>query len=314
MLRINRSRFLGIVCVCIFIYFIAFTDSGSSGSDFRLNTEAGLLRKQQREQDLPLRGHLSDEDLTKKTNEELQGILESQSKEKMGTDEDGKPLGRVYREPEHDLSFKEKEGYSREEPKKQKQFGPSSTKPPKAESTDTPSRDLKPKPKPKYPKPVDSEKTLKADENDDDGREADDAGSGSDPGMDFAREKLMGYLKNPVVIFSKSYCPHSKRAKHLLLEVYNIVPKPLVVELDMLGERIPTVDDPHGGATLGKALQELLAEITSRRTVPNIVVGGHHSIGGNDKIWEMHEDGSLADTIKSYGGVKITSVDINDKE
>ena len=113
-----------------------------------------------------------------------------------------------------------------------------------------------------------------------------------------------------VVIFSKSYCPHSKRAKHLLLDLYKINPKPLVVELDTLGERIPSSDsDEHNRPTLGKALQNILAEITGRKTVPNIVVGGHHSIGGNDKIWELHESGSLVAEIKNFGGRKIISVE-----
>lgn len=310
MLRLNRSRLIGIFCVLIFVYFLVFTDSGSSGSEFRANTEAGLLRKQQREQDLPLRGHLSDEDLTKKTNNELQAILAGQSKEPIGTDEDGKPLGRVIQEPEHDRAMREKEGSPREEPQKQKEINTNT-------NTDKNTVDSPPKDKPKYPRPVDPEKASKKED------EEDEAGSGSDPGKDFAREKLMEYLKNPVVIFSKSYCPHSRRAKQLLLEVYNIVPKPLVVELDMLGERVPTIDDSlaplddehkNHGMTLGKALQELLAEITGRKTVPNIVVGGHHSIGGNDRIWDMHEMGALADTIKKFGGRKIVSVDVNEED
>lgn len=118
------------------------------------------------------------------------------------------------------------------------------------------------------------------------------------------------------MIFSKTYCPHSKRAKQLLLEVYNINPKPYVVELDMLGEKVPQSADPHDEShvTLGKALQDLLGEISGRRTVPNIMVGGSHSIGGNDKIWELHEAGLLAEEIKKLGGRKVVSVDVQDSE
>lgn len=126
------------------------------------------------------------------------------------------------------------------------------------------------------------------------------------------------------MIFSKSYCPHSKKAKHLLLEIYNINPKPTVVELDLLTEHIPisphhaspddSEHDSHSKVTLGKALQDLLAEITGRRTVPNIVVGGGHSIGGNDLIWEMHGSSLLAEEIKKYGGRKVISVDLYDSE
>jgi len=126
------------------------------------------------------------------------------------------------------------------------------------------------------------------------------------------------------VIFSKSYCPHSRRAKQLLLEIYKIDPKPVVVELDMLGEHIPTSShheaisdadhEEHSKKTLGKALQELLAEKTGRRTVPNIVVGGMHSIGGNDNIWALHESGTLAEEIKRFGGRKVVSVDVHETE
>jgi len=92
----------------------------------------------------------------------------------------------------------------------------------------------------------------------------------------------------------------------------------------MLGEHIPsslhhdeTLDsdhEEHGRKTLGKALQELLAERTGRRTVPNIVVGSAHSIGGNDNIWEMHESGILAEEIKKFGGRRVIRVDVNDSE
>ena len=69
----------------VFVYFVVFTDSGSSASNFRANTEAGIARMRQREKDLPLRGSLSDEDLTKKTNDELQGILNGHSQERLGS-------------------------------------------------------------------------------------------------------------------------------------------------------------------------------------------------------------------------------------
>ncbi len=92
----------------------------------------------------------------------------------------------------------------------------------------------------------------------------------------------------------------------------------------MLAEHIPSAShhdspsDPdhgeHGQKTLGQALQELLAERTGRRTVPNIVVGSAHSIGGNDNIWELHESGTLAEEIKKFGGRRVISVDVHDTE
>lgn len=155
-----------------------FTESGTTNSNFRANTEAGLSRKQQREQDLPLRGHLSDEDLTKKTNDELQSILSSQSRESMGKDTNGNNVGRIDREPVHDKFTREKEGSSREEPRKQKELV----------SPQTPDATNKDVQTPKYPKTGDVEKPDAKDV---------ETESGGDPGMDFAREKLMEYLKNP---------------------------------------------------------------------------------------------------------------------
>jgi len=97
-----------------------------------------------------------------------------------------------------------------------------------------------------------------------------------------------------------------------------------VVELDLLEEHVPSSShhdsssnpnhEEHPTKTLGRALQDLLAERTGRRTVPNIVVGSAHSIGGNDNLWEMHESGTLAEEIKKFGGRRVISVDVHDTE
>ncbi|KAF3003728.1 hypothetical protein E8E13_009354 [Curvularia kusanoi] len=99
--------------------------------------------------------------------------------------------------------------------------------------------------------------------------------------------------KSPVIIFSKSYCPFSKRAKHILLEKYNITPAPYVVELD---------EHP-----LGPKLQDTLAQMTGRRTVPNVLVQGK-SIGGGDDMQELDETDKLIETFKSLGGTRIQDV------
>ncbi|KAF1923847.1 glutaredoxin domain-containing protein [Didymella exigua CBS 183.55] len=99
--------------------------------------------------------------------------------------------------------------------------------------------------------------------------------------------------KSPVIIFSKSYCPHSKHAKHILLENYTITPAPYVVELDQ-----------H---PLGARLQDTLAQMTGRRTVPNVLVQGK-SIGGGDDMQELDETDRLIDTLRSLGGTRITGV------
>lgn len=93
----------------------------------------------------------------------------------------------------------------------------------------------------------------------------------------------------PVIIFSKSYCPHSMRAKNLLLEAYTIQPAPKVVELDLV---------PHGAE-----LQAYITEKTGRRTVPNILVNGI-SRGGASDLVEL-EDGLLAKFI-DWGQGKLS--------
>lgn len=122
--------------------------------------------------------------------------------------------------------------------------------------------------------------------------------------------------KGPIIVFSKSYCPYSKKAKvcgmecrmnvcmltlaffslfllqHVLLDLYSITPAPYVVELDT-----------H---PLGPGLQSHLYKSTGRRTVPNVLINGR-SIGGGDDIVGLHESGKLIDTITSMGGKRIMS-------
>ncbi|KAL8717418.1 MAG: hypothetical protein Q9225_005332 [Loekoesia sp. 1 TL-2023] len=96
--------------------------------------------------------------------------------------------------------------------------------------------------------------------------------------------------KGPIIIFSKSYCPYSKKAKDILLEKYTIVPTPYVVELD-----------EH---RLGPALQAALEKSTGRRTVPNVLINGK-SIGGGDDVQKLDLDGELVGKVKGMGGKRI---------
>ncbi|KAL1306759.1 hypothetical protein AAFC00_005422 [Neodothiora populina] len=96
--------------------------------------------------------------------------------------------------------------------------------------------------------------------------------------------------KSPIIIFSKSYCPYSKKAKHILLDGYNIVPAPYVEELDL-----------H---PLGARLQAALEKSTGRRTVPNVLINGK-SIGGGDDVANFDAEDKLVDLIKSLGGKRI---------
>ncbi|KAK3365313.1 thioredoxin-like protein [Lasiosphaeria ovina] len=98
------------------------------------------------------------------------------------------------------------------------------------------------------------------------------------------------FAKSPVIIFSKSYCPYSARAKGVLMEKYLIEPKPFVVELDL-----------H---PLGPQIQARLLAMTDRKTVPNILVYGK-SIGGGDEITALDNEKTLAAKIKSIAGKRV---------
>ncbi|RFU75611.1 glutaredoxin domain-containing [Trichoderma arundinaceum] len=93
-----------------------------------------------------------------------------------------------------------------------------------------------------------------------------------------------------VIIFSKSYCPYSKRAKGILLEKYAITPEPFVVELD---------EHP-----LGPHLQDYLQKKTGRRTVPNILINGV-SIGGSDDIVAMDNEDKLVAKVRDLGQARV---------
>uniref|UniRef100_A0A671EFT0 Thioredoxin reductase 3 n=1 Tax=Rhinolophus ferrumequinum TaxID=59479 RepID=A0A671EFT0_RHIFE len=90
------------------------------------------------------------------------------------------------------------------------------------------------------------------------------------------RRRLLGLIEdNRVMIFSKSYCPHSTRVKELFSSLgveYNIL------ELDQ-------VDD-------GASVQEVLSEITNQITVPNVFVNKVH-MGGCDRTFQAHQSGLL---------------------
>ncbi|KAK9333849.1 thioredoxin-like protein [Lipomyces starkeyi] len=94
-------------------------------------------------------------------------------------------------------------------------------------------------------------------------------------------------IKSPVVIFSKSYCPHSRFVKTLLSEQYKMVPPPTIRELDL---------DPHG-----QEIQDALFDISGRRTVPNVFVGGK-SLGGGDEMRLLHGQNQLTDAFKKNAG------------
>ncbi|CAI4037255.1 hypothetical protein SMKI_02G1230 [Saccharomyces mikatae IFO 1815] len=97
--------------------------------------------------------------------------------------------------------------------------------------------------------------------------------------------------KSPMIVFSKSFCPFSKKLKTLLAESYTFSPSYYVVELD---KREHTSE-----------LQEHIEKSTGRRTVPNVVIDGI-SRGGCDEITALHENDKLLNSFKEWSSGKFT--------
>jgi len=89
---------------------------------------------------------------------------------------------------------------------------------------------------------------------------------------------------NKIVIFSKSWCPHCKSAKGLILSEFASIKNEIKVsELDEMGDE-------------GVKIQEYLLEKTGQRTVPNIFINNKH-IGGNDALQKLNSEGKLQSLI-----------------
>jgi len=92
-----------------------------------------------------------------------------------------------------------------------------------------------------------------------------------------SKEDIDKYVtSNPVVVFSKSYCPYCVKVKELLQSIN--VSNMKVIELDQS-------DD-------GPKLQQVLGTITGQTTVPSVWVGGKF-IGGCDDTTKLHKQGKL---------------------
>ncbi|KAL2758841.1 hypothetical protein ACRALDRAFT_2040915 [Sodiomyces alcalophilus JCM 7366] len=99
--------------------------------------------------------------------------------------------------------------------------------------------------------------------------------------------------KYPVLIFSRTYCSFSTRAKGVLLDKYAIEPPPFVVELDQ-----------H---PLGRRMQDYLGEKTGLTTVPNVMVNGV-SIGGSDNVAELDANNKLIDKIVGLARRRVSDM------
>lgn len=104
-------------------------------------------------------------------------------------------------------------------------------------------------------------------------------------GINWAKELRRINKEHPIVVFSKTYCPYSRRAKQLL-ESYDIHPPPKVIEVDLRED--------------GMVLKTLLTRLTGHSTFPNIIVQGK-SIGGSDNLSALHAQKELRAVIESTG-------------
>lgn len=91
--------------------------------------------------------------------------------------------------------------------------------------------------------------------------------------------------KNRVMIFSKSYCPHSMRGKAVMRK--------------HLGEDGVTVLELDGREDMGQ-LQDELQRITGARTVPRIFIDGVF-VGGASDVAELDASGELAKMLQAKG-------------
>ena len=82
----------------------------------------------------------------------------------------------------------------------------------------------------------------------------------------------------PVMVFSKSYCPYSRKAKTILSK-YRLGANYHVLELDQLPEK-------------SEEFQSELGRLTGASTVPRVFINGK-CIGGGDETGELDQRGDL---------------------
>ena len=92
--------------------------------------------------------------------------------------------------------------------------------------------------------------------------------------------------RHPVVVFSKPWGPYCRRAFEALGLVG--VANPHIVDLSQITE--------------AQMIQSTLEELTGRRTVPNVFIGGR-SIGGGDETTYMQRSGKLKRLLEAAGAL-----------
>ncbi|KAJ7467149.1 thioredoxin-like protein [Mycena latifolia] len=111
------------------------------------------------------------------------------------------------------------------------------------------------------------------------------AGDKDSDEMDWNERVQVLNERYPLVVFSKSYCPFSKRAKELLA-TYNLSPPPKIIEVDLR-------DD-------ATQVKHVLTRLTRHATFPNIIIRGK-SVGGSDQLQALHVDKSLRRMLEGAG-------------
>ncbi|GAA5872838.1 hypothetical protein JCM1840_005865 [Sporobolomyces johnsonii] len=109
------------------------------------------------------------------------------------------------------------------------------------------------------------------------------AGEWGKSALELQLERLV--RRAPVVVFSKTTCPHSKRAKELL-QRYDLIPAAHVVEVDQRPDAI--------------SLKALLTRRTRHSTFPNVIIGSR-SIGGADDLDRLAASGELGRMLDEVG-------------
>ncbi|KAK9380064.1 thioredoxin-like protein [Kockiozyma suomiensis] len=94
-----------------------------------------------------------------------------------------------------------------------------------------------------------------------------------------AQARVREYVaKNPIMVFSKTYCPYCVHAKGLLKNESAAVAAK-ILELDEMGKE-------------GSDLQNAVYQLYSHRTVPAIFIGGKF-IGGDSDLTSLKNSGKL---------------------
>lgn len=93
---------------------------------------------------------------------------------------------------------------------------------------------------------------------------------------------------NKVVVFGKSTCPYTKKAKDTFATFAHLKGY-LAIDLDKHGDM--------------DAIQDYLAEITGARTVPRVFIGGKF-FGGGDDVVNGAANGKLETALKEAGALE----------